>query len=332
VLPKPHPRALSDVETKQILTTLHSYRFTDQSPAEVYATLLDEGTYLCSLRSMYRILQKQGETRERRAIVHHGKFKKPELLATEPNQVWSWDITKLLGPQKWTYFYLYVLMDIFSRYVVGWMVAERESGSLATVLMREACEKQNIVEGALTIHSDRGGPMISKPVAHLMADLGVIKSLSRPQVSNDNPFSEAQFKTLKYCPTFPERFGSKQDADVFCRYFFTWYNQEHKHSGIGYYTPEDVHYGRALAMQKLRQNTLSSAFAAHPERFVKKSPIAASAPTAVWINPPVINKKTVGLAPEAQPMGSELDARTQQFDNHGRASVLNAQSKEGKDV
>src|SRR6185437_5657238 len=265
---QPHPRRLTEGEEIQVLGILHGDRFKDRSPAEVYATLLDEGKYLCSLRTMYRILEKHGENRERRAITRHGKYAKPELLATAPNQVWSWDITKLLGPQKWTYYYLYVLLDIFSRYVVGWMVADRESGVLAKALIAGACERQNIKEDTLTIHSDRGGPMTGKPVAFLMADLGITKSLNRPQVSNDNPFSEAQFKTLKYSSEFPERFGCKQDADAFCRSFFRWYNQEHKHSGIGYYTPEDIHNGRAKQMQELRQETLSAAFAAHPERFV----------------------------------------------------------------
>ena len=255
-------------------------------------TLLDEGRYICSLRTMYRILEKREETRERRAVVRHGKFAKPELIATGPNQVWSWDITKLLGPTKWTYFYLYVLLDIFSRYVVGWMIADRESGVLAKALIEESCEKQEIGEDQLTIHSDRGGPMISKPVAHLLADLGVIKSLSRPQVSNDNPFSEAQFKTLKYSPHFPERFGCQEDAVGFGRTFFPWYNDDHKHSGIGYYTPADIHYGRAHAVQKVRSETLAAAYVAHPERFVRKPPIAQEIPTEVWINPPPkIDKK-----------------------------------------
>lgn len=281
-----HPRALSTEERTQALELLHGERFVDQSPAHIVATLLDEGRYVCSERSMYRLLSANGETRERRAIVRHGNFKKPELLATAPNQVWSWDITKLLGPEKWSYLYLYVILDIFSRYVVGWMVAERECGSHARALIEECLKKQSITEGQLTIHSDRGGPMKSRPVAFLMADLGVTRSFSRPQVSNDNPFSEAQFKTLKYAPGFPERFGCREDAIAHCGRFFTWYNGEHKHSGIGYYTPEDVHYLRAMELERLRNQTLAEAYAKNPERFVRRQPMAPSVPTAVWINPP----------------------------------------------
>lgn len=283
---RPHPRALSSQEQSQVLDLLHSVRFIDRSPMEVWATLLDEGKYLCSPRSMYRILERKGEIRERRAIARHGKYHQPELLALRPNQVWSWDITKLRGPQKWTYFYLYVLLDIFSRYVVGWLIADRESGDLAQELMRESCSKQEIASESLTIHSDRGGPMISKPVEHLMADLGITKSLSRPQVSNDNPFSEAQFKTLKYSPGYPDRFGSIEDARAFCRPFFEWYNREHKHSGIGHYTPEDVHYGRAQQLKIQRQLTLQEAYKSHPERFVNQIPKAPAVPSASWINPP----------------------------------------------
>jgi len=281
------PRALSDTENQDVLDILHSGRFIDQSPQEVYATLLDEGHYHCSIRTMYRLLKKHNEVRERRAVITHKNYKKPELLATGPNQVWSWDITKLLGPAKWTYFYLYVILDIFSRYVVGWMIADRESGELAKVLIAQACEKQKIEEDSLTIHSDRGSPMTSKPVAFLMADLGITKSLSRPHVSNDNPFSEAQFKTLKYSSQFPDRFGCKQDAEVFARPFFIWYNDEHKHSGIAFYTPKDVHYGQSEALHAVRTQTLSAAFTAHPERFVKKAPVPALPPVKVWINPPI---------------------------------------------
>jgi putative transposase len=285
------PRALNESERQTVLGVLHSDRFIDQSPQEIYSTLLDEGTYYCSTRTMYRILSEKGENKERRNIVKHRNYKKPELLATGPNQVWSWDITKLLGPEKWTYFYLYVIIDIFSRYVVGWMIAERESGEYAKALISEACERQNIQENQLTIHSDRGTSMRSKPVAFLMADLGITKSLSRPHVSDDNPFSEAQFKTLKYCPQFPERFGCIEDGKSFGRTFFSWYNSEHKHSGIGYYTPEDVHYGRADEVRKVRAATLSAAFATHPERFVNKHPSPTDVPTEVWINPPSAPKK-----------------------------------------
>lgn len=291
-------RALSDAEREAAIEVLHGPRFRDSSPAAIYATLLDEGRYLCSLRTLYRILEELGESRERREFVRHGKFEKPELLATGPNQVWSWDITKLLGPAKWTYFYLYVMLDIFSRYVVGWMVADRESGTYAKALIEESLQKQQVDPAQLTIHSDRGGPMISKPVAFLLADLGVTKSLSRPQVSNDNPFSEAQFKTLKYSPQFPDRFGSKEHAISFSSGFFRWYNQEHKHSGIGYYTPEDVHYGQAWRMRKVRASTLAAAYAAHPERFVRKPPAAQALPTAVWINPPEMARKETEQPPD----------------------------------
>jgi putative transposase len=281
-----HPRSLSRDEVRCVEDVLHSERFVDTSPAEVYATLLDEGKYLCSVRTMYRILATKGENLERRRGHKKGSFKRPELLANGPNQVWSWDITKLMGPQKWTYFYLYVMLDIFSRYVIGWFVSDRENGSLAKHFIDECCQKQNIKEEQLTIHSDRGSPMKSKPVAFLMADLGITKSFSRPSVSNDNPFSEAHFKTLKYHPNFPQRFGSIEDSKVFCSSFFPWYNGQHKHSGIEYYTPEDVHYGRAEQYFELRNKTLKSAHIAHPERFVGKHPKAVLPPKEVWINPP----------------------------------------------
>ncbi len=280
-------RALSDDEKKEVLSVLHSERFVDQAPAAVYATLLDEdGIYLCSIRTMYRILEEHDEVRERRDQLRHPSYRKPELLATSPNQVWSWDITKLLGPVKWTYFYLYVIMDIFSRYVVGWMIAQRESATLAERLIASTVEKQQIPPGQLTVHADRGSAMTSKTVAFLLADLGITKTHSRPYTSNDNPFSEAQFKTLKYRPEFPERFGSIQDARAFCQGFFDWYNKSHRHSGIGLLTPEAVHYGRAGEVLARRQQTLDAAYAAHPERFVRKAPQASAAPTAVWINPP----------------------------------------------
>lgn len=292
---KTHPRALSEEERAKIIDLLHGTRFVDKSPAHVYATLLDEGTYICSERTMYRLLAGRDEVRERRDIVCHGNYKKPELLATAPNQVWSWDITKLHGPEKWQYFYLYVILDIFSRCVVGWLVANRESGALAKTLIEDTVEKQNVTPGQLIIHSDRGGPMKSKPVAFLMADLGVTKSHSRPHVSDDNPFSEAQFKTLKYCPQFPEKFGCIEDAISFCRNFFRWYNGEHKHSGIGYYSPEDVHLGRASDMERARNTTLREAFEKNPNRFVNGAPEAHSVPKAVWINPPKEEVTTDGL-------------------------------------
>jgi len=283
--PKP-ARALSDTERAQVLEILHQDRFMDKAPAEVYATLLDEGRYLCSTRTMYRILEAAGEVRERRDQLRHPHYSAPQLLATNPNQVWSWDITKLLGPVKWTYFYLYVILDIFSRHVVGWMIAHRESAALAERLIRETCEKQKIESGQLTIHADRGSSMTSKPVALLLADLGITKTHSRPHVSDDNPYSESQFKTLKYRPTFPERFGSIEDARAFCQGFFPWYNREHRHSGIGLMTPEVVHYGKAELATTEREFVLAAAFCMHPERFVRGTPRAPRVPEAVWINKP----------------------------------------------
>jgi putative transposase len=280
------PRALSEPEKQEVLDLLHSERFLDQAPQEVYATLLDEESYLCSIRTMYRILEANAEVKERRNQLRHPNYKKPELLATGPNQVWSWDITKLMGPAKWSYFYLYVILDIFSRYVVGWMVAPGESASLAEQLIGETCVKQNIPKGQLTIHADRGSSMKSKPVAFLMADLGVTKTHSRPYTSDDNPFSEAQFKTLKYRPDFPKRFGCIEDARQFCRTFMAWYNNEHKHSGISLLSPADVHHGNAGKIIATRQTVLDKAYALHPERFVRKMPEHKPVPQAVWINPP----------------------------------------------
>ncbi len=281
-----HPRALSPVERQAVLDQLHAPRFRDAAPAAVYATLLDEGVYLASERTMYRLLATAGESRERRDQLVHPAYQKPELLATAPNQVWSWDITKLLGPAKWTYFYLYVLLDIYSRYVTGWMVAHREQAALAERLMADSLAKQRIAPGQLTLHADRGASMTSKPVAFLLADLGVTKTHSRPHVSNDNPYSEAQFKTLKYRPGFPDRFHSIEEARAFCQTFFRWYNTEHRHAGIGLLPPEAVHYGRAEAMYEARAQTLTAAHAAHPERFVRQPPRPPELPTAAWINPP----------------------------------------------
>jgi putative transposase len=282
-------RALSQDERDKVLEALHGERFIDQAPAQVYATLLDEGDYLCSARTMYRILHASGEVRERRNQLEHPPYAKPELLALRPNEVWSWDITKLLGPAKWTYFYLYVILDIFSRYVVGWMLAHGESAALANRLIHETYQKQNIVPWQLTVHADRGSSMRSKCVALLLSDLGVTKTHTRPYSSNDNPFSESQFKTLKYRPEFPDRFGSIEDARVFLKEFFRWYNTEHKHSGIAFLTPETVHYGRAEEALAARQQVLSQAYERHPERFVRKQPRVPELPQKVWINPP---KKT----------------------------------------
>jgi putative transposase len=293
--PRPGPpRALTDAEQAAVLAVLHSERFIDVAPKAVYATLLDEGRYLCSWRTMYRVLARAAEVRERRNQLRHPAYSKPELLATGPNQVWSWDITKLLGPVKWTYYYLYVILDIFSRYVVGWLVAERESATLAERLITATCEKQEIPAGQLTIHADRGTAMTAKSVALLLADLGVTRTHSRPHVSDDNPYSEAQFKTLKYHPTFPERFGSLQDARAFCQGFFPWYNTEHRHDGLGLLTPAAVHYGHVEEVLEQRRAVLATAYAAHPERFVRKPPEPLTPPTAAWINPP-----TPAIATEA---------------------------------
>jgi putative transposase len=285
--PAPQPRALSAAERAQVLAVLHQERFWDTAPASVYATLLDEGVYLASVSTMYRLLRQQGETGDRRRHATHPARVKPELLATAPNQVWSWDITKLAGPAKWTWFYLYVILDIYSRYVVGWMVAAREATSLAERLLADTIANQQVQAGQLTVHADRGTSMTSKPVALLLADLGVTKSHSRPKMSNDNPYSESQFKTLKHHPTFPDRFGSLEDARGFCQGFFGWYNFEHRHAGIGLLTPADVHYGRAEQITLARGAVLDAAYAAHPERFLGKPPQPPRLPEQVWINKPV---------------------------------------------
>lgn len=283
---KQPPRALDDQERERVLETLNSERFVDQSPAQVSATLIEEGKYLCSLRSMYRILAAHHQTRERRNQLRHPSYAKPELLATGPNELWSWDITKLKGPAKWNYFYLYVILDVFSRYVVGWMLADRESAQLAKRLIAETCSRQNIPAGQLTLHADRGSSMKSKLVAQLLADLSVTKTHSRPHVSNDNPYSESHFKTMKYRPDFPSRFGSREDAMSFCRGFFDWYNNAHHHSGLRFLTPAQVHRGEADVILARRQATLDRAFAEHPERFPNGAPRVPSLPNAVWINQP----------------------------------------------
>ncbi len=282
----PPPLKLEPEERQAVLDLLHSERFVDTSPHTIHATVLDQGHYPCSVRTMYRLLAEDGEVRERRNVLRHPRYAKPELLATGPNQLWSWDITKLKGPAKWTYFYLYVILDVFSRYVVGWMVATRESATLAEKLIGQTCTKQVIAQGQLTVHADRGSSMTSKSVAFLLADLGVTKTHSRPHVSNDNPFSEAQFKTLKYRPEFPQRFGSLEDARAHCQGFFRWYNTEHRHSGIAFITPHDVHHGRAKQILDTRAAALNAAFKAHPERFKGKQPAPKTLPEAVWINPP----------------------------------------------
>jgi putative transposase len=279
-------RALTPEERQRVLDLLHSERFRDKAPTEIYATLCDEGVYIASIRTMYRLLAQYGEVRERRNQLRHPQHVRPELVATGPNQVWSWDITKLLGPVKWTYYYLYVVIDIYSRLVVGWMVASRESAELAKRLLEESCRKHGARSGQLTIHADRGSSMKSKPVALLLADLGVLKSHSRPRVSNDNPYSESQFKTLKYCPQFPEKFDSIEQSRSFCAKFFPWYNHDHHHSGLHLLTPEQVHYGQTEAVLAERHRLLLLAYEAHPERFVRGIPQQRALPKEVWINRP----------------------------------------------
>jgi putative transposase len=284
--PRPRsPRALSDTEADAIVEVLNSERFCDHAPAQVWAILLDEGTYLCSISTMYRLLRARAQVRERRAIARRPPTIKPELVATGPNQVWSWDITKLAGPYKWNWFHLYVIIDVYSRYAVGWLVAPRESARLAEELITDAIYRHNIDDGQLTLHADRGTSMTSKTVTQLLADLGVLQSHSRPHQSNDNPFSEANFKTLKYFPTFPKRFPSLAHARGFVDAFFDHYNNTHRHSGIGLHTPADVHHGRAHEVRTRRQVVLDTAYATHPERF-RRPPSAPRIPEATWINRP----------------------------------------------
>lgn len=281
-----HPSSLSDEQRQEVLDVLHSDEFIDMPPLAVYAALLDQGSYLCSVRTMYRILNEVGEVQERRKQRRHTKYNKPELLATAPNQLWSWDITKLKGPKKWTYFYLYVILDVFSRYAVGWMVSLKESSALAEQFIAETHAKQDVTPNQLTLHADRGSSMTSKPVAFLLSDLGITKSHSRPYTSNDNPFSEAQFKTLKYRPGFPQKFGSIEDARIYCKQFFHWYNTQHYHTGIELLTPQSVHYGEACDILKYRNEVKAQARIDHPERFKGKPPTSFQLPTTVWINPP----------------------------------------------
>ena len=294
---RPTPaRALSAEERDAVYDTLCSDRFVDRAPAEVVATLLDEDTYLCSERTMYRVLESRAVTLERRAQRSHPEYKKPELLATGPNQVWSWDITRLLGPKKWSYFYLYVILDIYSRYVVGWMLADRKNSVFASRLIQQSCLKHGVQPEVLTLHSDRWAPMTSQCTAQLLADLGVTRSLSRPKVSDDNPFSEAQFQTLKYHPSFPGRFEDQGQAKTFCRSFFRWYNAEHRHGGISMLTPEQVHFGSADEVIASRKAVLNKAWTTHPERFVSGQPIPKPLPEAVWINPPIPSTSTQKIA------------------------------------
>lgn len=281
----PSPRALTAAEEEAVIAVLNSERFCDMAPAQIWARLLDEGTYLCSISTMYRLLRRRDQVRERRRVARHPAQVKPELVATGPNQVWSWDITKLRGPYKWRWFHLYVIIDVYSRYVPGWLVAPRESAALAEELITAAIAEQ-APAGQLTIHADRGSSMTSKTVTQLLADLGVLQSHSRPHQSNDNPFSEAQFKTLKHCPTFPGRFGSLEAARSFCAGFFDHYNHHHRHSGIALHTPADVHFGRAEQVRAQRQLVLDRVYAAHPERFFRP-PLAPRLPSEAWINRPV---------------------------------------------
>ncbi len=282
-----HPQALSPAEQMAVRDVLNSERFVDQAPRTVYATLLDEDTYLCHWRTMYRLLRADAATRERRAVRRHPVYTRPELLATAPRQVWSWDITKLRGPQPGVWYSLYVVLDIFSRMVVGWLLADREDALLAERVLAGACQREGIAPDHLTIHADRGAPMTSKVVADLLVDLGVRRSHNRPHVSNDNPYSEAQFKTMKYGPTYPDRFASLADARRWVTTFVHWYNQEHRHSGLGLLTPAIVHDGRAEAVVAARQAVLTTAAALHPERFVRGQPTPPAVPTAAWINPPL---------------------------------------------
>jgi putative transposase len=286
--PRPTPpRALSAGERNAVLAELHSLRFADCSPAQVWATLLDEGRYLASERTMYRLLASEhGRVRERRDQLAHPGYAKPELLAERPNELYSWDITKLLGPAKWTYYYLYVILDVFSRYAVGWTVQHRESATVAEQLIAQAVEQQKVTRDQLTVHADRGSSMTSKPVAFLLADLGVTKTHGRPYTSTDNPYSEAQFKTLKYRPGFPQRFDNIEHARAFCREFFGWYNHDHRHSGIGLMTPATIHHGRAESTHATRSTVLAAAYAATPERFVRRAPTPPPIPDAAWINKP----------------------------------------------
>lgn len=305
------PRQLSTHEREEVRQVLNEPRFVDKAPAEVYATLLDEGQYLCAERTMYRVLAEHDEVRERRQQASRPTYTKPELLATRPNELWSWDITKLHGPTKWTYFYLYVILDVFSRYVVGWMVTTAESATLAEQFIAETCQRQDISPGQLGLHADRGSSMTSKTVALMLADMGVLKTHSRPHVSNDNPYSEAQFKTLKYRPDFPDRFGCLEDVRAFLTRFFAWYNQEHHHGALGLLTPADVHHGLAEQRREERARVLTAAHAAHPERFVRGLPQPPALPTEAWINKPVRSGQTVAAvatgATETRP--KSLEAR-----------------------
>jgi putative transposase len=285
--PRHTSRKLSDAENLRVLEVLNSERFMDRSARQIYAALLDEGVFLCSVRTMYRILERNDQLRERRDQKRHPAYQKPELLATGPNQVWSWDITKLKGPNAWTTYHLYVVLDLFSRLVVGWLVADHESSDLACELIEHCVAEQKVARNQLRVHADNGAAMRSRQLAELLAGLDVGRSFSRPHVSNDNPYSEAQFKTLKYHPGFPERFGSPEDARTWLASFFHHYNHHHHHSGLAYLTPHTVHTGTHHAVLAKRRATLAAACARHPERFVLKTPRLPSLPSEVWINQPM---------------------------------------------
>ena len=310
--PKPS-RSLSENEEQQVLSVLHEARFVDHSPATIWATLLDEGQYYCSVRTMYRILHQHEEVRERRNQLRHPKYQKPELLAQKPNEVWTWDITELRGPAKHQRFYLYVILDLYSRYVVGWMVAQEQSSRLAQQLITQSVDRQQILPEQLTIHSDRGPAMTAKPTVCLLADLGITKSLSRPYCSNDNPFIESHFRTLKYRPQFPSRFGSLVDARQFCTTFFQWYNREHRHSGIGWMTPYTVHFQLTEPVRRNRQTALDQAYSKNKDRFVNRRPKAPEAPPEVWINPP---EKKVAEESVSAPQGQDREPNTPQTEVH----------------
>jgi putative transposase len=287
-------RALSEAERHQALEVLHSPRFVDTAPAEIVAQLLDDGHYIASERTFYRLLKERNEVKDRRRQRKHPVYSKPELLATSPNQLWSWDITKLRGPRRLEYYQLYVMLDVYSRYVVGWLLARVESSTLAKKLIKESCDREKISPDQLIIHSDRGPSMKSKTVAELLDQLSVLKSHSRPHVSNDNPYSESLFKTAKYNLSYPDRFGSYEDAQTFCRSFFNWYNHEHCHSGLEMLTPSDVHYGKAKKRLEHRHEVMQKAFESKPERFVLGEPKLKELAAEVWIN-----------APTKQPVKSE---------------------------
>jgi putative transposase len=285
--PLPVPaRALSEAEQEAVLTTLNGPRFMNSTPREAYGTLLSKGLYLCHWRTMYRILEQHQQVRERRDQLRHPVYQKPQLLARSPNQVWTWDITRLLSTRKWSYFYLYVILDIFSRFVVGWMLADAESAEQAQHFISRTCAQHAIQPGQLIIHADRGSPMTAKTTAQLFLDLGVTESHSRPHVSDDNPYSEAAFKTLKYCPTFPGCFEEREEAEDWANTFFDWYNYHHCHTGLALLTPATVHFGQTSAVLAVRQSALDVAYAQHPERFTHHPPVAAQPPSAVGINWP----------------------------------------------